>query len=74
MSRESDNYNKFHGVRPKNAKRKEISPTIIVGDSISNGQIPNSSSQKYLGGLNEKERILLGHAYDQQSKSLGKQN
>jgi hypothetical protein len=64
VSRESGHLMKFTGARAKNAKRKEISPTIVVGDSVSNGQMPNSSSQKYIGGLNEQEKILLGHAYD----------
>lgn len=31
-------------IKFKNKKRKEISPTIIAGDSISNGQMGASNS------------------------------
>lgn len=76
MDTETDKHKKFNGTKHKNKKRKEQSPTIIAGDSISNGNIA-TSSQKYMGTLNEDGKIVLGNIYDQNmsnyacAKSLG---
>lgn len=41
---ENEKKKKFNGIKHKNKMRKEKSPTIIAGDSISNGNMAANSS------------------------------